>query len=236
MDRFYQKAGMAHGDYLDRATLDAVKYPVASMDDFANLPIVELGHLTANLREVGKMLDGGFHIQQPLVGSLRIVVFGDRFCVFRKPTLPARRPRDFHVAYSLRRSSKTCLCGMPLPASSSAMPAAMSPRVSIHSTRSSQSSMLPMKEVGRPFCVMKMRRCVSPTRFRHDARLLRHSEKEMTSSERRGVGNAWCLRRRGCEEAFSFTAVGMSDTPLSTASIVHYYVHDVNGVQKYKTI
>ena len=71
--------------------------------------------------------------------------------------------------------------------------------------------------------MMKMRRCVSAVRFRHAARLLRHSEKEITSSERRGVGKA--ARRRLRTEVFSLTA-GIGYDPFLMAHIVHDYVHE----------
>ncbi len=94
------------------------------------------------------------------------------------------------------------------------------------STKASQSLMLPMKDVGRPFCVIKMRRCVSPTRFRHAARLLWHLEDDMMSSERRGVGNTRRTRVRERAIGFSFT-LGISNTPCVAEDIVHDYVYVV---------
>ena len=51
-----------------------------------------------------------------------------------------------------------------------------------------------MNVVGLPFCVTKIVRCVSAARLKQEARLLRHSEKEMTSSVMTGRGIA--ARRR----------------------------------------
>ena len=104
-----------------------------------------------------------------------------------------------------------------------------------HDPNASQSSMLPMKEVGRPFCVMKMRRCVSPTRFRQAARLLRHSEKEMTSSERRGMRKVGRLRERVRKVDFAL-ATGIAGVPVLMARIVHDCVHRIKGVAAHSEI
>ena len=223
MDRTDQKARMAYGNNLAFPSLDAVEDSVITVGDFAYIGIAEFRDFSTAQSEIRQMFNGAFHIKKPIIGGLRIVVLRNTSSIFRESSLPVRRPDDFHGRNSLRRLSKTSLCGMPLPSSSSVIPASISRLVSIHSTSSSQSSTLPMKEVGRPFCVMKMRRCVSAVRFRHAARLLRHSEKEMTSSERRGVGNA--ARRRLRTDNFSLTA-GIGYYPFLMAYIVHDYVHE----------
>ena len=145
-----------------------------------------------------------------------------------KPEFGSFRPLDHGTSSCILalRSAISCAtkssCVMYSPRSSSAIPASMSLRVSIHSVNSSQSSTLPMKEVGRSFCVMKMRRCVSVVCFRHAARLLRHSEKEMMSLERRGAGNE---PRRQLRTDFSLTA-GISDVPFLMAYIEHNHVQE----------
>ena len=87
---------------------------------------------------------------------------------------------------------------------------------SMESIRSSKSVALTMYEAERPFCVMRIGRCVSWTRPMYAERLLRHSENGTTSSDGR-------QRRMG----ISRTA-GIFLSPL-VAYIVQNFGLTVNG-------
>ena len=223
---------MAYGNDLALLCLDAVDYAIVSDKDLPYVVPAKFTHHHTGFRKVRKMFNAFKDFIFPTPGGSPVAALGGNVvAALAKPECAAIRPLDHDMSSCILalRSAISCAlsseCDVHSPRSSSSSATRTSSMSSFSSTNWSQSSTLPMKEVGRPFCVMKMRRCVSAVRFRHAARLLRHSEKEMTSSERRGVGNA--ARRRLRTEFLSLTA-GIGYNPFLMAHIVHDYVHKGN--------
>ena len=103
----------------------------------------------------------------------------------------------------LWRRLKTSSCGMPLPSANSRREMLMSRASSIWSKTLSRNSASTRYEAARPFWVMRTGRRVSRTRAIYVERLLRHSEKGITSSDGR-------QRRSGISSVF-----GMASSPFA---------------------
>ena len=229
MNRANLKSRVANGDDFRCSVLHAVDDAVISNKNLPYVVTKKFSYDSTRFWEIDKKLYLLENLVFPTPSCRPVAAFGGYVVsALAKPEFGSFRPLDHGTSSCILalRSAISCAtkssCVMYSPRSSSAIPASMSLRVSIHSVNSSQSSTLPMKEVGRPFCVMKMRRCVSAVCFRHAARLLRHSEKEITSSDRRGVGSD---ERRQLRTDFSLTA-GISDVPFLMAYIVHNHVQE----------
>lgn len=115
----------------------------------------------------------------------------------------------------IRKSSRTC----------SAMRCSFSQPLDMDS----QSEMHTSTEVGLPFCVTMMGRCVRRVFSKYSPSLPRHSVKEMTSSERigrRGPGRSVrCAVVRVAGFGFSRVDVAMTSAPFLDANIVPNSCH-----------
>ena len=147
----------------------------------------------ADFREVGKLTCrfGDFRIPLCRVKSrTRKANCGENshkkaFGVRRPPYLHFDPSAHIHPCTISSISRKTSSCGMPLPSANSRREMPMSRESSSRSSKASSDSASTRYEAARPFCVMRIGRCVSRTRAMYAERLLRHSENGTTSSDGR---------------------------------------------------
>ena len=184
---------------------------------------------------------GGFvEAEVPSRCRFQVAVFGDVSDVPAKLVDRMVRPRHVHRPNSLRIISRTSAlewhspranCDSPIRRSSRTCAATRS-SFSHSDMKGSQSMMLSRTDVGRPFCVTMMGRCVRRVFSKYSPSLPRHSVKEMTSSERigrRGPGRSArrVAVRAGC--ALDDVFVRMVSAPVVDADSVPFSRHVVQG-------
>ena len=168
------------------------------------------GDAGADIREVNQLICGIVNLQSPSCSIFNRQFKSDCSEDFNEELLCVRRPVKRHDKASsrfqrARSSSILCItssCGMPLPSANSRREMLMSRASSIWSKTLSRNSASTRYEAARPFWVMRTGRRVSRTRAIYVERLLRHSEKGITSSDGR-------QRRSGI-----FSVLGIESSPF----------------------
>ncbi len=186
---------MSNGEDIDIATFEAIDDPIVADQKFANIFSSKLNHAAAGFREILQDLNRRHNTLAPLNDGWPILAFYRNIAFALKQTHHRSRRPTNHRPNSLRRLSssslsrlRNSLCVRYSPRASSVSATLTSSINSRYAMYSSQSAMFPIKVVGLPFCVMKSGRCDSATCLKQEARLLRHSEKEITSSVITGRG------------------------------------------------
>jgi len=163
----------------------------------------------------------------------RIIRAWEKTACFILLRSPPPRPHcpdygDLRGHYSLpsaRSSRSNSSCEITSPRSISSSPARMSSRISSVSVSSygeaaSQSMMLTNTDVGLPFCVTMMGRCVRRVFSIYSPSLLRHSVKDMTSSERIGRRGPGRSARRAVLRTGARVFAGIYYAPFVDANSV----------------
>ena len=231
-------AGTAHGKDVARGAFHLVDDARCVLhDEFADVVAVDFRHDASGSGKVRQLgVCRGDNPVRPCRGDLVAAAFAfNPVLAVPEAFQPARRPFDgerngFHSRPSARSMARTSSVVYVSPrslSSSAARTSSMSSRVSRSSygAATSQSTMLSTTDVGRPFCVTMMGRCVRRVFSRYSPSLPRHSVKEITSSERmgrRGPGRSArrVAARAGC--ALDCVFVRMFSAPCFDADSVPY--------------
>ena len=192
---------MANGENVYFVTDDFVHDAVGAAEGLAEFVGVRWDCLetfernaSAGMGEVLKLHHAFVNVGMPSQSVIRVKFLCNSSENAREELPRVRRPLGCHAFSSRcclrfrsisRISSMTCRCGMPLPSANSRREISMSRESSILSMRVSKSSASMRYDVARPFCVMRIGRCVSRGRLMYDEKFWRHSEKGTTSSDGR---------------------------------------------------
>lgn len=187
----------SHGEDVAGMLPHFVDHPSCFGHDYLpDVVSLDFWHDTPYLWKVGELGNGLVDLHSPVDGNVMIAAFPlYPVLTYAKPCLASLRPvhsaSRLHRRPSARSSSMKSSCDVSSPRSISASAALTSSRSSSSSMSSnlvelSQSTMLSRTEVGRPFCVTMIGRCVRRVLSKYSPSLPRHSVNEITSSERIG--------------------------------------------------
>ena len=188
----------SHGEDVAGMLPHFVDHPSCLGHDYLpDVVSLDFWHDTPYLWKVGELGNGLVDLHSPVDGNVMIAAFPlYPVLTYAKPCLASLRPvhsaSRLHRRPSARSSSMKSSCDVSSPRSISASAALTSSRSSSCSMSSSnlvelsQSTMLSRTEVGRPFCVTMIGRCVRRVLSKYSPSLPRHSVNEITSSERIG--------------------------------------------------
>ena len=133
-----------------------------------------------------QMVDGVVDLEEPLCRRGDVAFGGDRVVDFVELAERRGRPDDVHIPCLSRNCRMAVLWSMPRPSAISLRDLRTVSARRNTSISGSKSAALTRTASARPLRVTMSGRCVSLTRAKHAARLLRHSENGMMSSVRRG--------------------------------------------------
>ena len=144
------------------------------------------GNAWAGKREVCQIVNGIVDFEKPFCGRADVAFGGDDVVDFIKLAERGGRPDDVHIPCLSRNCRMAVLWSMPRPSAISLRDLRTVSARRNTSISGSKSAALMRTASARPLRVTMSGRCVSLTRAKHAARLLRYSENGMMSSVRRG--------------------------------------------------